>query len=89
MRTGSEDIAPSSAARWEIDLSAGARIEPESPREGSKRILVPAPGAADELLDDEGIEDGVAAADALDAGTELIEVGDALLEQVADAVRAF
>ena len=40
MRTGSEAIAPSSAARWEIDLSAGARTSPESPRAGSKRMFM-------------------------------------------------
>src|SRR5579875_3498368 len=40
MRTGSEAIAPSSAARWEIDLSAGARRRPERPRAGSKRMFM-------------------------------------------------
>src|SRR5271166_6495993 len=40
MRTGSEAIAPSRAARWEIDLSAGARSLPESPPAGSKRMFI-------------------------------------------------
>ena len=37
IRTGSDAIAPSSAARWEIDLSGGAAGRPESPLAGSKR----------------------------------------------------
>src|SRR3984957_14223034 len=40
MRTGSEAMAPSSAARWEMDLSAGARSSPDSPRGGSKRMFI-------------------------------------------------
>src|SRR5580704_2564916 len=43
MRTGSEAIAPSSAARWEIDLSAGARSSPDSARAGSKRMFIGRP----------------------------------------------
>ena len=48
MRTGSEAIAPSSAARWEIDLSGGARSSPVSPRRGleahvHRARLMPAP----------------------------------------------
>src|ERR1700684_238712 len=43
MRTGSEAIAPNSAARWEIDLSAGARSSPESPCAGSKRMFIATP----------------------------------------------
>src|SRR5450759_24137 len=43
MRTGSEAIAASRAARWEIDLSAGARSSPDSPRAGSKRMFMMLP----------------------------------------------
>src|ERR1700736_990439 len=43
MRTGSEAIAPSRAARWEIDLSAGARSPRDSPRAGSKRMFMTCP----------------------------------------------
>src|SRR2546427_4345168 len=43
MRTGSDAMAPSSAARWEIDLSGGAGSSPESPRAGSKRIFMEHP----------------------------------------------
>src|SRR5271154_2166127 len=39
MRTGSEAIAPRIAARWEIDLSAGARTSPTSAPAGSKRMF--------------------------------------------------
>ncbi len=44
--------------------------------------------AADELVDDCGVEDRSAVTDAVDAGGELVQVGDTLLEQVADAVGA-
>src|SRR3979411_2341155 len=43
MRTGSEAIAPRRAARWEMDLSAGARSSPDSPRAGSKRMFMTCP----------------------------------------------
>src|SRR6476469_4434473 len=46
MRTGSEAIAPSSAARWEIDLSAGARSSPLSACAGSKRRFIAPPRSA-------------------------------------------
>src|SRR5205085_11196823 len=43
MRTGSDAMAPSSAARWEMDLSGGGRSSPESPRAGSKRMFMEPP----------------------------------------------
>ncbi len=43
MRTGSEAIPPSRAARWEIDLSEGARSSPERLRAGSKRMFIALP----------------------------------------------
>ncbi len=39
-RTGSDAIAPSSAARWLIDLSAGGVSVPFRRRTGSKRTVV-------------------------------------------------
>src|SRR5207245_7890776 len=46
IRTGSEAIAPSSAARWEIDLSGGALSSPDSLPAGSKRMLTAARSCA-------------------------------------------
>ena len=43
---------------------------------------------ADELADDLRVERRAALGDALDGGGELVDVGDAILEQVADALAA-
>src|SRR5450759_1761548 len=40
MRTGSDAMAPSSAARCEIDVSSGASSSPDSARAGSKRMFI-------------------------------------------------
>src|SRR6185312_1917807 len=68
MRTGSEDIAPSSPARWEIDLSAGGASLPERPWAGSKRMFMRAAscshdGEAEAAHDALGARRGLLAAD--------------------------
>ena len=44
--------------------------------------------ASDELVDDGGVERRAALGDTADGGRELVDVGDAILEQVADALGA-
>ena len=50
--------------------------------------VVVAPGPVDELGDDGGVENGAALGDSADARGELVEGGEAVLEQVADAFGA-
>src|SRR5580704_11161072 len=68
MCTGSEAIAPSSAARCEIDLSAGARSAPESPCAGSKRMFI----ATHSCLHDREAEGG----DQLSGASGVLVAGD-------------
>jgi hypothetical protein len=44
--------------------------------------------SADELCDDGSVDRGTAFGDAADGGAELVHVGDAVLEEVADALDA-
>jgi hypothetical protein len=49
-----------------------------------ERVLVT--WGSDQLLDHRRVEDRAAVSDPLDASGQLVEVGDALLEQLADPV---
>ena len=44
--------------------------------------------AGEQLADDLGVQGGAAGGDAVDGGEELVQVGDAVLEQLADAAAA-
>ena len=80
-------VTTSASAIARVRAALGHQAEHLALARGQVVERVAAPGAGEELRDDLRVDHGAAGGDAVDGVEEVADVGDAVLEQVADAAR--